>query len=1297
MARHARRRLALALALLVALGALVAIGATPASGTADGVLFGAHPARRSGESDQMALARFEQDTGRKLDVVRDFVLWDSEFPNAYHSQLKDSGQPLILSVKSKRIDQTVIPFADVAAAQPGSPLYGEIVSWAQRIKAYGAPMYFTYNHEPESSASFPMGEDVEFIAAWRRVHEIFDEQGVTNVTWMWIMTDYAFWVGSNARNDGSKWYPGDDYVDAMGIDAYNWYTCRVGINNRWKSLEEIITPFRDFGAQHPDKELWLTEYASTEDPEQPGRKAEWLAEAQELFKQPDFAQFAGVSQFDYKDHAGCQWYYDSSPSALAAFRTWGDDPFYNGAAAPPPPPPRVETPEAVPSTVETTPGTHSGDTMDDPAIWVHPTDPALSLVMANDKLGAFETYDLAGNLVQRLTSGSSFWGNVDVRQGVTVGSTSHDLVGVVNGGGVRFLTPDPGTRQLAPVTEGAAPIGASGEGFCLYESPVDQRVYGIVVAIDGTVRQFELLDSDADGLVEGNVVRTFAVGSEAEGCVADDATGALYISEEDVALWRYDAEPGGGTAREAVDVVAADGGHLAADIEGVTLVEQADGGGYVVVSAQNVADPDASYFGVYGRGPGNPFVKTFRIIDGTESDDCDRTDGVAATAADLGPAFPQGVFVCQDNNNDLPGSAGNQNLKLTPLETVVDLGAPPPANQDPTAAFGVECTALVCDFDGTGSTDPEAGALTHAWTFGDGQASTEAAPTHGYAAAGDYTVTLTVTDPDGGTDELTRTVTVAEDPPPPPAPATVEVVGTDTLNQNATDFTVRVPTTAEAGDLLLLFASENNTTPLVGPGAGWTQLGRQTDGSHATTVWSRVATAADAGGPVTLDAEGVWTKAALTLAVYRGVDATDPLAAVAAAPEPGSTAAHTTPTATSADPVHRVSYWSDKTSATTGWTAPAGETVQATTTGGGGGRIGSLLTDHPDPQPAGTHGALTATATSAANKATMWTLLLRPADDPGPPPPPPPPPANQDPTAAFGVECTALVCDFDGTGSTDPEAGALTHAWTFGDGQASTEAAPTHGYAAAGDYTVTLTVTDPDGGTDELTRTVTVAEDPPPPPAPATVEVVGTDTLNQNATDFTVRVPTTAEAGDLLLLFASENNTTPLVGPGAGWTQLGRQTDGSHATTVWSRVATAADAGGPVTLDAEGVWTKAALTLAVYRGVDATDPLAAVAAAPEPGSTAAHTTPTATSADPVHRVSYWSDKTSATTGWTAPAGETVQATTTGGGGGRIGSLLTDHPDPQPAGTHGALTATATSAANKATMWTLLLRPADDPG
>ena len=63
-----------------------------------------------------------------------------------------------------------------------------------------------------------------------------------------------------------------------------------GIATPWKSLAVIIESFRRFGALHPSKRLWLTEWASAEDPQDPSRKPKWIADAQALFKQPGYAE-----------------------------------------------------------------------------------------------------------------------------------------------------------------------------------------------------------------------------------------------------------------------------------------------------------------------------------------------------------------------------------------------------------------------------------------------------------------------------------------------------------------------------------------------------------------------------------------------------------------------------------------------------------------------------------------------------------------------------------------------------------------------------------------------------------------------------------------------------------------------------------------------------------------------------------------------------------------------------------------------------------------------------------------------
>ena len=87
--------------------------------------------------------------------------------------------------------------------------------------------------------------------------------------------------------------------------------------------------------------------------------------------------------------------------------------------------------------------------------------------------------------------------------------------------------------------------------------------------------------------------------------------------------------------------------------------------------------------------------------------------------------------------------------------------APPHAN--PTAAFGTQIDGLSVDFDGTTSTATDGATIaSYAWSFGDGDTSTQSAPTHLYDAAGTYDVTLTVVDSLGASDSVTQPVTVAE-------------------------------------------------------------------------------------------------------------------------------------------------------------------------------------------------------------------------------------------------------------------------------------------------------------------------------------------------------------------------------------------------------------------------------------------------------------------------------------------------------------------------------------------------------
>lgn len=311
---------------------------------------------------------------------------------------------------------------------------------------------------------------------------------------------------------------------------------------------------------------------------------------------------------------------------------------------------------AVTPSVETVPVNSGTDAADDAAVWIHPTDPALSTIIGTDKTNGLVVYNLDGSILQEILIGDV--NNVDVRYNFPLNGEPRAIVGATNrtNNSLVLYTVDPETRELIDVAADTfvSPVSEV-YGFCMYYSLITGDYYALINSADsGDVEQYRLSDN-GEGAVNAEVVREFSLGAQTEGCVFDDENATLFIGEEERGIWKFDAEPDG--SDEGTLIAETDGDPLTADVEGLTLYTASDGNGYLIASSQG-----SSEFVLYERTGEHALVGTFRIVETATIDGVSGTDGIDVSNAALGDLFPNGVFVVQDDLNINPEA--NQNFKL---------------------------------------------------------------------------------------------------------------------------------------------------------------------------------------------------------------------------------------------------------------------------------------------------------------------------------------------------------------------------------------------------------------------------------------------------------------------------------------------------------------------------------------------------------------------------------------------------------------------------------------------------------
>jgi 3-phytase len=294
-------------------------------------------------------------------------------------------------------------------------------------------------------------------------------------------------------------------------------------------------------------------------------------------------------------------------------------------------------------------GTANADAADDPAIWRNPAEPAASLIVGTDKKAGLYVYGLDGKVRDFHDAGRV--NNVDLADGVTIAGQPGILVVASDRNDIAqaklaLFRLDPATAKLTALGSVAAGPGEA-YGICLYRNAAGLSAFAVLK--DGTINQVAL---DVSGTTPSSrIVRTMKLASQSEGCAADSRTGRLYVAEEDVGLWRFDARADAPVT--ATRVGTADGKALVADAEGVAIAPIGARGGYVLVSSQG----DSSY-SVY-RIADDRYVGRFRIVAG-KIGATEETDGIDLVPGDFGADYPGGLFVAQDGQN----GAGAQNFKL---------------------------------------------------------------------------------------------------------------------------------------------------------------------------------------------------------------------------------------------------------------------------------------------------------------------------------------------------------------------------------------------------------------------------------------------------------------------------------------------------------------------------------------------------------------------------------------------------------------------------------------------------------
>jgi hypothetical protein len=281
-----------------------------------GTLFGIHTtpdAPTAKQSTDMGIAAMETAFGRTFDIDNHYYAWDGAMPTWRDRWDLEQGRIPMLSWMGTSTKDTV--------AGKHDELFGQR---ADAIRALGKPVFLRWFWEADGTRPTkrkPAGSPADYIAAWRHLHDLFQAHGATNAVWVWCPVSLHFYTGT-----AQPFYPGDDAVDWICADGYNWAPGKP--NLPYEAFQRLFQAFYDFGIDH-HKPLMVGETGVQEN--NPGDKANWVVAMHEAVKvhYPNVEAFLYFDVDDSGSNGNYDWRLNSSEGAVTAFKDMALDPYFN--------------------------------------------------------------------------------------------------------------------------------------------------------------------------------------------------------------------------------------------------------------------------------------------------------------------------------------------------------------------------------------------------------------------------------------------------------------------------------------------------------------------------------------------------------------------------------------------------------------------------------------------------------------------------------------------------------------------------------------------------------------------------------------------------------------------------------------------------------------------------------------------------------------------------------------------------------------------------------------------------------